>query len=954
MFTSGSVMHEVNRPGDVRDPSFTVGARDLLFNEPATAIAHTRGDPILVLRTDPQHIVFASASAARMLEAATPGDLTAALAKGDRAAWQRLQHLTRHLAPRPHPQMERLRLPVAGTIRQVTLLCRAFVDDDQKSALLVIAAGLDRAWLRPPEPEAEGADMPAWPLREPDHVPKQDLMPEQDLLPALGNVDDHVAAPTEPDMASLLPVPANSPERDEPAASLRFVWRADSNHVMTHISDEGRAALGLADESWRGKSWLQIIRDQPALERVRTHLGQSSSWGGETVAWGQALLLTLGATPLFKPVRLFAGWRGYGVVHPAPVESAALSEELVPGQDPDTPMATHSPDAASVTQISDLTTPTPLHTDSPAEIPAAIVPAHPISVADEFLQDNTPPGALLPTTSPSAERADDASADAPEAAFASLPPLTAAESRAFNEIGVHLAPQSVAPEPVAAADFIQPPVEAVSAQASPAPATPDQSSQAALLDALPLGILVARAGKTLLINKPLLQHAGFVDATAYEAAGGADHLTARFASAQSVADSADDGDLREEARSFHLRQIEWQGEPASLLTADLSQPQDAARDRIITAEAEARDLRAILDTATDGVVTLDASAHLLSLNKSAEALFGVDSADCVGQPFVGLLQRDGQAAFASYFDGVRSDGVASLMNDGRDIAGRTAKGGHIPLFMTLGRIGTPEQPRFCGVLRDMTQWKKVEGELNEARREAERASAVKSEFLARISHEIRTPLGAILGFSEVMSEERLGPVGNERYREYIKDIHASGQHVMSLVNDLLDLSKIESGKLEMNFTSVDINHIADECIMLMQPVAAREHVVLRRSLVANLPPVVADERSLRQIMLNILSNAIKFNVSSGQVIVSTALTDSGHAVLRVRDTGTGMSEDDVQLAMEPFRQLPNATQKRGTGLGLPITRALIEANRASLVIRSRPNEGTMVEVAFPPTRVLAE
>lgn len=945
MFASGSVMNAADQPGDVRDRSFTTGLRDQLFNEPATAIAHTRGDPILVLRMDPQHIIFASASAARMLGAATPEDLTAVLEKGDRAAWARLQHLARHLVPRPHPQMERLRLPVAGTIRQVTLLCRAIVDDDQRSALLVVASGLDRGWLRQPEPDLTVAQMPVLPLPEQDHVP------EQDLLSAHGHVSEHQLATeqAEPALASPAPVLLSGPESDPTVASQRFVWRADSNHLITHISVEGLNALGLADESWRGKSWRELIHEQPALAQLLTHLGQSSSWGGQTVAWSPALLLTLGATPLFKPVRLFAGWRGYGVVHPAPVEATALSENLSAQQGGET--AAISANAARVTEIADLTTPPPMPAERPNEITAVLAPVH----SNDIVQaDNPPHSALLPTTPAVADRENDASDGVPDAAPPSPLPLTAAESRAFNEIGVRLAPQIMAHEQAGGTDAVYYSVEPASARETPATEAAEQSDHATLLDALPLGILIARAGKTQFINAPLLQHAGFADAKAYEAAGGADYLTARLASAPCMADTADDADPREVAAGFRLRQIEWQGEPASLLTADLSQPHDGRRARTITAEAEARDLRAILDTATDGVVTLDAGACMLSLNKSAEALFGVDGADCVGQPFTSLLQRDGQAAFTSYFDGVGSNGVASLMNDGRDISGRTVKGGHIPLFMTLGRIGTPDQPRFCGVLRDMTQWKKVEAELNEARREAERASAVKSEFLARISHEIRTPLSAILGFSEVMSEERLGPVGNERYREYIKDIHASGQHVMSLVNDLLDLSKIESGKLEMNFTSVDINYIANECIMLMQPVAAREHVVLRRSLVANLPPVVADERSLRQIMLNILSNAIKFNVSSGQVIVSTALTDSGHAVLRVRDTGTGMSEDDVQLAMEPFRQLPNATQKRGTGLGLPITRALIEANRASLVIRSRPNEGTMVEVAFPPTRVLAE
>ena len=274
--------------------------------------------------------------------------------------------------------------------------------------------------------------------------------------------------------------------------------------------------------------------------------------------------------------------------------------------------------------------------------------------------------------------------------------------------------------------------------------------------------------------------------------------------------------------------------------------------------------------------------------------------------------------------------------------------------MTLGRIAVGGEQKFCAVLRDLTPWKKIEREIETARKDAEHASALKSDFLAKVSHEIRTPLNAILGFAEVIMEERFGPIGNERYKDYLKDIHSSGVHVMSLVNDLLDLSKIEAGKLELTFGSVDANRIVSECISLMQPQANRARVIIRSSLAQRLPNIVADERSLRQIVLNLLSNAVKFNEAGGQVIVSTALTDAGHAVIRIRDTGIGMSDSELQVAMEPFRQIATARRAGGTGLGLPLTKALVEANRASFTIKSKQNDGTLIEVAFPPTRVLAE
>jgi PAS domain S-box-containing protein len=377
-------------------------------------------------------------------------------------------------------------------------------------------------------------------------------------------------------------------------------------------------------------------------------------------------------------------------------------------------------------------------------------------------------------------------------------------------------------------------------------------------------------------------------------------------------------------------------------------------------KAEFRELSAILDTAMDGIAVLDSQGLILSLNRSGEALFGYDQNDVAGAHFMSLIAPESRALANAYFEGLKSHRAASLLNQGREVTGLARQGGTIPLFMTLGRIGASpgagEQraARFCALLRDLTHWKKVERELEEARKYAERASALKSDFLARISHEIRTPLNAILGFAEVMLDERFGSIGNPRYKDYLGDIHASGTLVMSLVNDLLDLSKIEAGKMDFAFASIDANRIVSECVSIMQPQASRERVALRLSLSPALPNILADERSLRQIVLNLLSNAVKFNRPGGQVIVATALADAGSAVIRIRDTGVGMSEAGIGAAFEPFRRLATARPSRGTGLGLPLTKALAEANHASLSIKSKEHEGTLVEVVFPPARILAE
>jgi signal transduction histidine kinase len=282
--------------------------------------------------------------------------------------------------------------------------------------------------------------------------------------------------------------------------------------------------------------------------------------------------------------------------------------------------------------------------------------------------------------------------------------------------------------------------------------------------------------------------------------------------------------------------------------------------------------------------------------------------------------------------------------------GRSRSGAALNLALTLARIGPPEAPQYCALIKDTSRERETERKLTAARDAALAASAAKTDFLAQVSHEIRTPLHAILGFAEVMMEERFGSIGNERYRDYLKDIHASGKHVMSLADDLLDLSKIEAGKLELAFAPVDANGLIRECVSMMQPQAARERIIMRVSLFERLPQVLVDERSLKQIMLNLMSNAVKFNEPGGQVIVSTAVDGAGQAVIRVRDTGVGMNEDEVGLALEPFSQVGHARRKGGAGLGLPLTKALVEANGAEFSIKSRRDQGTLIEIAFPAVR----
>jgi PAS domain S-box-containing protein len=484
-----------------------------------------------------------------------------------------------------------------------------------------------------------------------------------------------------------------------------------------------------------------------------------------------------------------------------------------------------------------------------------------------------------------------------------------------------------------------------------------------VLDRLPVGVIVHRDERILFANRHLLDlvdddvaQIGTEGGLARLFPGSPALLRSNEGGAPLVLSTRGNESVAVEVK---LATVEWEGLPATLMMIrTMSEPD--ARERLRTVEADVsrrearvKELESILDTATDGVIVVDETGRILSLNRSAEALFGYDQREVVGEALTVLFAPESHIVALDYLDGLRSSGVASLLNDGREVMGRVRQGGTIPLFMTIGHVNEGPDRKFCAVLRDITAFKKAEGELVAAKRAAEEASAQKSDLLAKISHEIRTPLNAIIGFAEVMLEERFGAVGNDRYKDYLKDVHASGAHVMSLVNDLLDLAKIEAGRMELSFTSVSLNELVGATVALLQPHAARERIVMRTSFAPRLPPVVADERSVRQIVLNLVSNAIKFTDAGGQVIVSTALTDRGEMAFRVRDTGIGMTEDEIEVALEPFRQLATARKRGGTGLGLPLTKALVEANRGALRLSSNPNEGTLVEVLFPPTRVLA-
>ena len=243
---------------------------------------------------------------------------------------------------------------------------------------------------------------------------------------------------------------------------------------------------------------------------------------------------------------------------------------------------------------------------------------------------------------------------------------------------------------------------------------------------------------------------------------------------------------------------------------------------------------------------------------------------------------------------------------------------------------------------------------DEARRRAEEASLAKSRFLATMSHELRTPLNAILGFSEVMKGELFGAHSVPAYREYSNDIHSSGQHLLALINEILDLSRIEAGRNELREESIVLASIVEDCNHLLAMRARKRDIAISYVAAPDLPRLWADERAVRQVVLNLLTNAIKFTPQGGSVTIKIGWTQAGGQYFSVRDTGPGIPESEIPIVMSSFGRssLSQKNAEEGSGLGLPIVKGLVEQHGGTFTLRSKVREGTEVIVVFPPERVM--
>jgi len=361
-----------------------------------------------------------------------------------------------------------------------------------------------------------------------------------------------------------------------------------------------------------------------------------------------------------------------------------------------------------------------------------------------------------------------------------------------------------------------------------------------------------------------------------------------------------------------------------------------------------------IESIAEGLCVFDRDLRLSIWNRRYQSLFGFpDALMKVGTPYEALLRfnvakgefgsRDFEAEVAARLaevaarqpfdtDHVRPDGTVL------EVRRRYPAGG--------GMLTT---------FADITERKRFENALQGAKEQAELASRAKTAFLANMSHELRTPLNAIIGFAEIIREQLLGPVGNPKYLDYVADIHLSGSHLLEVINDILDLSKIESGVFELHEKPVDLERVLSAALRLLGDKLTKGDLSLRTGLPQPSPLVLADERVLKQILINLLSNSVKFTPPGGTIEVAVERAPDGDLLLIVADTGIGFDLVDLPRALAPFGQVDASLTRRyqGTGLGLPLVNSLTQRHGGRLEIDSKPGHGTRVVVRLPGGRVLA-
>ena len=375
----------------------------------------------------------------------------------------------------------------------------------------------------------------------------------------------------------------------------------------------------------------------------------------------------------------------------------------------------------------------------------------------------------------------------------------------------------------------------------------------------------------------------------------------------------------------------------------------AIRGRLQASEAQ---FRSLIDNMPAGIYLKDMAGRYLQTNRQYDSWFSVSDKVVGGKTPSEILPANVAQPAMEHDRAVSKTGQVIEHEELISIQGveHTFLNCNFPIQEVSGRvIGTG------AILSDITERKRTEQALRLAKEEAERANKSKSEFLARMSHDFRTPLNAIIGFSEVMKDERLGPVGKQVYVDYARDIFESGHHLLALVEDLLDLSRIEAGQYTLKPTTLDVADLAEKITHLFEYELAERQTTLTMEIEPGLPQLQADRSAVTQMLQNLLSNAIKFTPDGGEIRVE-ARSDSDGLTIAVVDNGIGIAAENFETVLQPFSQVksPMINNKGGVGLGLSIVKTLIELHGGRLSLQSTIAAGTTVTLCFPRDRLIVE
>ncbi|HEU0153248.1 MAG TPA: ATP-binding protein [Arenimonas sp.] len=354
-----------------------------------------------------------------------------------------------------------------------------------------------------------------------------------------------------------------------------------------------------------------------------------------------------------------------------------------------------------------------------------------------------------------------------------------------------------------------------------------------------------------------------------------------------------------------------------------------------------RNLHDLLEAMPDAVIMMDGRGRIALANSQAERLFRRPRQQLLGEPIETLLPERFRAAHASHRDRFFAQPKTRGMGAGLELYGRRGDGEEFPVEISLSPLQTAAGPMVLSAIRDVTERKRVEASLLQA-------SRLKSQFLANMSHELRTPLNGIIGFSELLVDGKAGPL-NERQQNFLRDILNSGRHLLHLVNDLLDISRIEAGRMELHEEVFPLADAVEEACVVLAPAVEERNIAFSWAVAEDLPQVRLDRQKFKQVLLNLASNAVKFTDPGGRVTITLGRSDGNELELSVEDTGIGIAAEDIQRLFGEFERLqPENTGRRpGTGLGLALTRRLVELQAGRIEVTSTPGEGSRFTVRLP-------